>query len=240
MTQPDTLLPYEKPLFRPAGDRGLLVELGPGIDPEVNNRVRTLARALEKNKPLGIREIIPTYRSVLINYDPLETSLENLQKTIETGQWDTGRQQVFSETIVKIPVCYDEDLGPDTDNVMASSGLSREAVIEIHTRTAYLIYMVGFTPGFPFLGGLDPRLATPRLKTPRMSVPKGSVGIANNQTGIYPITSPGGWQIIGQTPLNLFAPEKENPFRYRAGDKIQFFSISRPEFDRIQKEEGLS
>jgi KipI family sensor histidine kinase inhibitor len=111
-------------------------------------------------------------------------------------------------------------------------------VIQIHSAPEYLIYMVGFTPGFAFLGGLDDRLVTPRLKTPRTRVPRGSVGIANNQTGMYPITSPGGWQVIGRTPLNLFAPDRENPFLYRAGDKIRFVPISLAEYDRLAGKEG--
>jgi len=122
-------------------------------------------------------------------------------------------------------------------NVQAASGLIQEQVVQVHAAPEYLIYMVGFTPGFAFLGGLDERLFTPRLNTPRMVVPKGSVGIANNQTGMYPIASPGGWQLIGRTPLNLFAPWKKDPFLYRAGDKIKFVPISESEYNRLAQKE---
>ncbi len=229
--------PYEAPVFKIAGDRGLLVELGPGINPEVNARVRLLARRLQNEMNHGIREIIPTYRSVLIHYNPLAVSPETLAQKIKAlADFGTGREIPLEKTI-EIPVCYGEDLGPDISNVGASSGLSEREVIKIHSETSYQIYMVGFTPGFPFLGGLDPRLFTPRLETPRMKVPRGSVGIANDQTGIYPIASPGGWQIIGRTPLRLFAPERENPFLYQAGDRIRFMPISRQEYEQLEKKE---
>jgi inhibitor of KinA len=124
--------------------------------------------------------------------------------------------------------------------VEKTAGLGIDEVIQRHSAPDYLIYMVGFTPGFPFLGGLDEKLFTPRLKTPRMAVPRGSVGIANNQTGIYPITSPGGWQIIGRTPLTLFAPHRANPFLYQAGDKIRFIPISPGEYARLKEKEARS
>ncbi|WP_161626814.1 5-oxoprolinase subunit PxpB [Desulfospira joergensenii] len=232
--------PYDSPVFRIAGDRGFIIELGQGIDPKVNIRVRAMARFLEKESPEGVREIIPTYRSILVNHDPVKIRPEQLRALVKG--FDPGRSPVDegSRKIVEIPVCYGGDLGPDMENVRFSSGLSEDEVIRLHTGTEYLIYMVGFTPGFPFLGGLDKKLATPRLKTPRMSVPRGSVGIANNQTGIYPIASPGGWQIIGRTPLRLFAPERKNPFLYRAGDWIKFVPVSRQAFDHLEKAEENS
>ena len=134
-------------------------------------------------------------------------------------------------------MCYGGKFGPDIETVENTANLCKEDVIRLHSEPEYLIYMVGFTPGFPFLGGLNEKLFTPRLKTPRMKVPKGSVGIANNQTGIYPLSSPGGWQIIGRTPLKLFAPQRKNPFLYKAGDKIKFIPISRQEYEKLEKEE---
>ncbi len=138
---------------------------------------------------------------------------------------------------MEIPVCYGNKFGPDMENVQKAHGLTMEQVILLHSTPEYLIYMIGFTPGFAFLGGLDEKLYTPRLATPRMHVPEGSVGIANNQTGMYPIASPGGWQLIGKTPLKLFAPDRANPFLYKAGDKIKFKPISQIEYDLLAQKE---
>ena len=229
----------DKPsVYRLAGDTGLIVEFGEGIDPDVNAKVRAVAAAIKKNTLQGLIEIIPTYRSLLLIYDPLVTLPEKLIPFIE--QLETTLEDENKEPcrIVEIPVFYGEEFGPDIETVAKSANLNQEEVIELHSRPEYLIYMVGFTPGFPFLGGLDKRLFTPRLKTPRMVVPKGSVGIANNQTGMYPIASPGGWQIIGKTPLTLFAPHRKTPFLYQAGDKIKFIPISRQEYSRLEENEA--
>ena len=229
----------KRPVCRLAGDTGLIVEFGEGIDPDINKKVRTMAAAVKNRKPDGIIEIIPTYRSLLFIYDPVQTQprqlmalIEELESTIDT----VGEQSV---QVIEIPVCYGGDFGLDMENVKASSNLSTEEVIRLHSRPEYPIYMVGFTPGFPFLGGLDERLFTPRLTTPRLVVPAGSVGIANNQTGMYPIDSPGGWQIIGRTPLTLFAPKKKKPFLYKAGDKIKFIPISEDQFEQIKQGENM-
>ena len=226
------------PVCRLAGDTGLIVEFGEGIDPEVNAKVRALAGAVRKNSVAGITEIIPTYRSLLIVYDPLETNpdaLIGLVVQIEDTIDETDEKDI---TIVEIPVCYGNEFGPDIEMVSQSTNMDIKEVIHLHSQPEYLIYMVGFTPGFPFLGGLDERLFTPRLSTPRMKVPKGSVGIANNQTGIYPVDSPGGWQIIGRTPLTLFDPLRENPFLFKAGDRIKFVPISSDEYEEIKQKEN--
>lgn len=228
---------FKKAVYRLAGDTGLLVEFGEGIDPKVNAKVRAMTRALEKNMPAGVREIIPTYRSLLFIYDPGATNPEILCPLIEQVENSLETLAMAPARIVEIPVCYGGKFGPDIENVQRSHGLTTDQVIQRHSAPAYLIYMVGFTPGFPFLGGLDVTLFTPRLTTPRMHVPQGSVGIANNQTGMYPIASPGGWQIIGRTPLRLFAPDRSNPFLYKAGDKIKFIPISEQEYTRLVQEE---
>ncbi len=229
---------FKKIRYRIAGDQGLLVEFGQGIDPKINARVRSMAGALEENRPDGVLEIIPTYCSLLLTYDPALTCPDKICPRIDTldTTLDTEDQSLFK--VVKIPVCYGSDFGPDMETVQKNHDLSSQEVINIHCKPDYLIYMVGFTPGFAFLGGLDERLHTPRLKTPRMKVPKGAVGIANNQTGMYPVQSPGGWQIIGQTPLNLFNPNRDNPFLYRAGDKIRFIPISETKFHAIAEKEA--
>jgi len=229
---------YEKIQYRLAGDCGLLVEFGSGIDPEVNTRVRTMAAAMETRRLEGVTEIVPTYRSIALTYDPILTGPEKICREIEALQSDLSTIPLPPPRQVEIPVCYGGDFGPDMANIGAGTGLTPEDVIRIHSTPAYLIYMVGFTPGFAFLGGLDERLHTPRLETPRLSVPRGSVGIANNQTGMYPVQSPGGWQIIGRTPLNLFRPYEKNPFLYRAGDTIRFRPIDPDEYQAIAEKEG--
>ncbi len=230
---------FEKARFRTAGDRGLLIEYGDVIDPAVNNKVRSMAIAIEDNPLRGVTEVIPTYRSLLMIYDPGMTDPVELQTTLETLEARLGDIKIPPPRTVEIPVCYGGEFGPDIDTVADTNRLTVEAVVQLHGEPEYLIYMVGFTPGFPFLGGLSEKLYTPRLETPRTLVPEGSVGIANNQTGIYPIASPGGWQLIGRTPVKLFAPRRKNPFLYQAGDRIKFKPITAEEYKRcIEKEAG--
>jgi KipI family sensor histidine kinase inhibitor len=197
-----------------------------------------MAIVMEDNPPEGVAEIIPTYRSLLIIYDPSITNPAELQKILETLEARLGEIKIPPPRTVEIPVCYGGEFGPDIDTVADTNNLTAEEVIELHCEPEYPIYMVGFTPGFPFLGGLPEKLHTPRLETPRTLVPEGSVGIANNQTGIYPIASPGGWQLIGRTPLKLFAPWRRNPFLYQAGDCLKFKPISAEEYARSVEAEA--
>jgi KipI family sensor histidine kinase inhibitor len=192
---------------------------------------------MEQSSPEGVTEVIPTYRSLLIVYDPSITHPAELQKTLKTLEARLDDIKIPPPDTVEIPVCYGGEFGPDIEYVAQTHNLTLEEVIELHCRPEYLIYMVGFTPGFPFLGGLSEKLHTPRLETPRTFVPEGSVGIANNQTGIYPVASPGGWRLIGRTPVKLFAPGRRNPFLYQAGDRIKFSPISSQEYARIFKQE---
>jgi KipI family sensor histidine kinase inhibitor len=186
--------------------------------------------------PAGIIEIIPTYRSLLIVYDPLQTTPTRLKKTLISLEERLPGIEIPPPGTVEIPVCYGGEFGPDIEFVAESHEITVDEVIRLHTEPEYPIYMIGFTPGFPFLGGLPQALHTPRLETPRTLVPEGSVGIANNQTGIYPVASPGGWQLIGRTPVKLFAPERPDPFLYQAGDCIKFKTISPEEYGRIREE----
>jgi len=229
---------FEKARFRIAGDRGLLVEYGDCIHPDVLHKVRSVALLLTQEAPAGILEILPTYRSLLIVYDPLVVTPGTLARLLEKMETRLSGIRIPDPKCVEIPVCYGGDFGPDMDFVAQTHGLETEDVIRIHSAPEYLIYMVGFTPGFPFLGGLPEILHTPRLETPRTRVPEGSVGIANNQTGVYPVASPGGWRIIGRTPLNLFRPKYPNPFLYQAGDRIRFRPIPEREYHRIRQEES--
>lgn len=224
----------KKFIYRPAGDTGLLIDFGQEIDPLVNAKARAMAREIKKNLVQGVEEIIPTYRSLMIIYDPLKILPEQLINFIEQAQESLDDSDAGTGKVVEIPVCYGGEFGPDIETVKKSTGLELEEIIQLHAQPEYLIYMVGFTPGFPFLGGLDEKLFTPRLKTPRVLVPEGSVGIANNQTGVYPLASPGGWQLIGRTPLQLFRPLQENPFLYQAGDKIKFNPITPREYARLK------
>ena len=224
---------FEKANFRITGDCGLLVEYGEAIEPAVNQKVRSMAIVMQNDMPGGVMEIIPTYRSILICYDPLITNPSILKETLSYLESNLSEIEIPPPKVIEIPVCYGEEFGPDIEHVAQSHNLTQQEVIRLHSESEYLIYMVGFTPGFPFLGGLPEVLHTPRLKTPRAMVPKGSVGIANGQTGIYPIASPGGWQLIGRTPIRLFAPERSNPFLYQAGDRIRFKPISPSDYQRI-------
>lgn len=229
---------FQKATFQIAGDCGLLVEYGEGINFEVNAKVRAMAKVISKNIPAGLVEIIPTYRSLLVVYDPVLTNPKRLKSVLTLLEEQLDDIKIPASAVVEIPVCYGREFGPDISVVGEAHDLAEDEVVRLHSEPEYLIYMVGFTPGFAYLGGLPEQLHTPRLATPRMLVPKGSVGIANNQTGIYPVASPGGWQLIGRTPLKLFAPERSNPFLYQAGDKIKFKPISAEKFSELADKEG--
>ena len=224
---------YDKPRFLLAGDRGFLIEFGASIDPEINQKVRQIFLSLERMPIEGVTEIIPTYRSILIFYDPFRSDPERLKKAILERENKLGSWEIPPPEIVEIQVAYGDDFGPDLEFVAQHNNLTPEEVIQIHTSGTYLIYMLGFTPGFPFLGGLSEKIFTPRLEKPRQLVPAGSVGIAKNQTGIYPIDSPGGWQLIGRTPIKLYDPTGFPPILLKAGNYLRFKSISRKDFQEI-------
>ncbi len=228
---------YPDVSFRTAGDCGLLAEYGDGIDPVVNERVRAMDMLLAEHPVAGVREVVPTYRSLLLIYDPLCTDPDRLAVTLRDLEHRLEDITIPPPATVEIPVCYGGEFGPDIDHVADAHGLRVDDVIRIHSDAVYRIYMIGFTPGFPFLGGLPERLHTPRLETPRTHVPEGSVGIANNQTGIYPVASPGGWQLIGRTPLTLFSPGRQHPFIYQTGDNIRFVPISPEAYREMQQAE---
>jgi inhibitor of KinA len=229
---------YEKPIRRLVGDTGVIVEFGDAIAPEINHKVRTMTLALDRERPAGVREVIPTYRSLMIVYDPLEVDLDRLMEVLTNLEQRLDDVDMPPPRLVEIPVCYGGDHGPDIEFVAQAHGLTVDDVIRIHSETVYQIYMMGFTPGFAYLGGLPEVLHTPRLETPRAVVPAGSVGIANEQTGMYPLESPAGWRIIGRTPLKLFDPARRNPFLYDAGDRIRFVGMSAEDFRRMTGEEG--
>ncbi len=226
---------YTEPLFRVIGDQGLLVEYGDCIDPELNQKVRTITELCRSDPPHGILEVVPAYKSLQIIYDPLLTRISRLVEYLHSIENRLETLERPPVQTVEIPVCYGHEFGPDLGIVAKHNGLSQEEAIGLHSFTPYLIYMLGFTPGFPFLGGLDRRLHTPRRETPRTKVPEGSVGIANGQTGIYPLSSPGGWQLIGRTPLRLFRPEESRVVPYHPGDSLSFTPITREEYEQLKE-----
>lgn len=220
--------------FLTAGECALVVEFGQKIDEPINRRVHKLAALLQAAKLPGIQEIIPTYRSLLIQFNPTVVTRENLQKSVLELR-DQLEEQAQAETVrlLHFPVCYGGEYGPDLQFVADYHKLTLDEVITIHTSVPYLVYMLGFTPGFPYLGGMSESIATPRLKKPRTAIPAGSVGIAGSQTGFYPIQSPGGWQLIGRTPLPVFAPQSDHPFVVAAGDYLLFESVPEDEYQSI-------
>jgi KipI family sensor histidine kinase inhibitor len=227
------------------GDRAIAVEFGCAIDEKINARVHLLARFFAGGRPYpGIVDIVPTYRSLSIVFDPFAVSKKELRGLIETyiaENRDMFAQASFarSSRTVKIPVRYGGEFGPDLAAVARHSGLSAEAVVNIHSSVKYKVYMLGFLPGFPYLGGLDERIACPRLKTPRTNVPAGSVGIAGSQTGMYPVDSPGGWRLIGRTPRRIFDKNSDKPFIVQPGDLIEFAPVGEEEYSRLLAEAAV-
>ncbi|MFQ3621572.1 MAG: 5-oxoprolinase subunit PxpB [Spirochaetales bacterium] len=229
------------------GEGCLVVELGNVIDPGINEQVHRLAAVLYELEGSGIQELVPTYRSLAVYFDPLKVSrlslkervsqvLENIVSTVKSPASSEGRFAPYTiPRIVEIPVLYGGEEGPDLSFVAKYAGLSEQEVIEIHTSRIYRVYMLGFLPGFPYLGGLDERIAVPRLETPRTRIASGSVGIAGSQTGFYPMESPGGWRIMGRTPLKVFDPYATPPSLINPGDQVKFRSISRKEYEELER-----
>lgn len=216
----------------------LLVEYGEGVNLEVNRKVHATAARLRRRPPAGVEDALPSYCSVAVIYNPLLTTLSELESAIlRLEEISSAPGWTPSPRTVEVPVCYSGRYGPDIGFVAETSGLTIQEIIALHATPSYHIYAIGFAPGFCYLGGLDPRLFAPRLESPRAMVPAGSVGIAESQTGVYPLNSPGGWRIIGRTPLRLFAPERPEPFLYDAGDSIRFTSISAEDFEEIYRRE---
>lgn len=231
MSQPDDPSD-DAPVYRPVGDGALLVEFANLVSPQVNRRVRALVAALDVDPPPGLLDLIPAYRTLLVVYDPLAITHDALRERLRAME-RTAASITPAARLITIPVAYGGEFGPDLPAVAAHTGFSEAEVVARHTAGAYLVYFLGFSPGFPYLGGLDPALATPRLPEPRLRVPAGSVGIAGGQTGVYPEATPGGWQLIGRTPVRLYDPEAADPFLLRAGDELRFRAIDADEFARL-------
>ena len=213
------------PLIKAAGDRAVLVIFGDEISKKLNNSVRAFEDSISASGIRGITETVPSYCADLVYYDPEVIGFEEICDELRKILTETGASEAEEGPLIEIPVVYGGKYGPDLEYVAAHSGLTEEEVIEIHSNGEYPVYMLGFTPGFPYLGEMDGRIACPRLEEPRTSIPAGSVGIAGSQTGIYPSETPGGWRIIGRTPLKLYDPKREKPIMLEPGMRVRFRRI---------------
>ena len=224
-----------KPTISPVGDRAISIDFGQVIDPKINRYIRQTIERIKELQLEGIIELVPTYCALLVEYDAMLYSYSEIcdiiEPTLEEGITDTTNELV---TVVEVPTVYGGEFGPDLSFVASHNHLSEDEVISIHSGTDYLVYMLGFIPGFTYLGGMDPRIATPRLSSPRTLIPAGSVGIAGGQTGTYPSDSPGGWQIIGRTPVTMYDMSKAQAALLNAGDYVRYVPIDEREFHRIK------
>lgn len=217
-----------------AGDSAIIVEFEERIEPSVNARTIAFAEAIQAAHIAGVRDVVPTYRSTAIYYDPLRTNGDVLMTHVEREAARPAPESSAARAPVRIPVCYGGELGPDLAGVATFGRMSEDEVVRVHTATTYRVFMLGFVPGFAYLGIVDERIAMPRHSSPRVRVPLGSVGIAGVQTGIYPAETPGGWQLVGRTPVKPFDAAREEPFLVKAGDAVQFYAVNRAEYDRLR------
>ncbi|MGG2059938.1 5-oxoprolinase subunit PxpB [Priestia megaterium] len=239
-------------VISPLGDSALVITFGDSIQYDIHKQIKTYKDSIELNPFPGFVECVPAFTNLTIFYNPLEVvaAVEKKQKKefvspfevvssiIQSKLENEQTEKELNHRTVSIPVCYGGEYGPDLEYVARLHNLTPEEVISIHSEGEYLAYMIGFAPGFPFLGGLSEKIATPRRPSPRTSIPAGSVGIAGMQTGVYPISTPGGWQLIGQTPIKLFLPEQNPPSLLQAGDIVKFEPISKEEYQEILAKEG--
>ena len=221
------------PRFLPQGDAALIVEFGDRIDPALNARVMALAAALRERPIDGVTECVPTFRSLAVHYDPLRLDHADLAtrlRAVVAGLRDVAPRR----RRVTIPACYEDELAPDLPDVAARTGLAPAEVVRLHAGAGYAVFMLGFLPGFPYMGVLPERLHLPRLTTPRLRVPPRSLAIAMGMTAIYPLESPGGWRLVGTVPVDLFAIEADPPALLRPGDRVRFRPVDRTEFDDLR------
>lgn len=222
-----------------AGDSAVCVEFGNEISPEINKKIRAFKIAVEKSDIPGIVETVPTYRSLLVHYHSEVIGFKALTEKFDKLMGSLSSIPIPPPTVIEIPVLYGGEMGPDIENVAEHNHKTVEEVIKIHTSEEYLIYMIGFIAGFPYLGGMSKEIATPRLKSPRVKIEGGSVGIAGEQTGIYPVASPGGWQLIGRTPLKLYDADREKPVLLEAGLLLIHLADAKNHLSELDSAGGL-
>ncbi|GGE48497.1 allophanate hydrolase [Agaricicola taiwanensis] len=220
--------------FRAAGDRHLVAELADVIDPSINRRVVALAAALERQRVVGIIDLLPTYRSLLVHYDPLVAGRGLLENVILRAFGNLTVDMSGAGKRWRIPVVYGGAHGPDLDEVAARHGITTDEVIALHSGAEYRIFMIGFAPGYAYLGGLPPALHTPRRPAPRLSAPAGTISIGGQQASIASVPLPTGWNLLGRTPVKAFDPMRADPFLFAAGDTVAFTPVGQPEFERLQ------
>lgn len=220
--------------FLAAGDSAMVVEFGKTIEDELNRKVHAMSCWIEAKEIPGVTEVIPTFRSLMVCYDYHVIKFARLKEILE--QFDTALSDTEKsiKKIRKVPCCYGARFGVDLADMEKITGIDRDEIIRIHSSVDYKIYMLGFLPGFVYLGGLDKRLEVPRLKTPRIKIQPGAVGIGGSQTGVYPIASPGGWRLIGGTPLDFYNPDREHPILCEAGEYIRFVPVNIDEYYDIR------
>lgn len=223
--------------FSPLGEGAIVIEAGTEINENTQKKIRTIAALLEAEPPAWMVEFIPAFTTVAVFYNPATVLYETAKSDLEALLPHIEEAAASPSRTIEIPVCYGGEFGPDLEFVAQHNGLTPEQVIDIHTSGTYSVSMIGFAPGFPFISGMSEKIAAPRRETPRLRIPERTVGIAGKQTGVYPIETPGGWQLIGRTPIRLFRPEQEIPSLLRAGDKIVFRRISEKEYDAWKEEE---
>lgn len=219
--------------FAAAGDAALVLEFPQRIDPEINDRARALAAAIRGRFGAVLRDVVIGYCTVTVYFDPIHVDPRWLDGELKVLAAGTEEPEVPPGGLVQVPVCYEEDFAPDLADVAAFGGCSLEEVVALHSEREYRVYMVGFVPGFAYMAEVDSRIAAPRRATPRTAVPAGSVAIAGGQTGVYPSVTPGGWNVIGRTPLKPYDPRREQPLLFRGGDRVRFVPIPRSEFDGL-------
>ena len=217
------------------GDSAINIVVADAISAEASALVRSAAARIQAAGIAGIEDIVPTFCAVMVAYNPEIISYEELISAVHANLDGLSAEGASAGKTIVIPVCYGGEFGEDIAFVASHAGLTEQEVIDIHTGRDYLIFMLGFLPGFAYLGDMDKRLHTPRLSNPRTSIPAGSVGIGGEQTGIYPLASPGGWQLIGRTPVKPYDPTRAEPILYRAGDYIRFFAVDEQEYRRIEE-----
>lgn len=221
--------------FRPASDLSLLVYFDTKISLRAHQQVRALLHGLASQPIASVRNLHPAYSSLLVDFDPLRTTHADLEAELRRYIEHLDEIELPVAREVKIPTCYGGEFGPDLEEVGHAHGLSVDQVAELHSSVTYTVYFLGFVPGFAYLGELPEALITPRLATPRRATSPGSVGIADRQTGVYPFATPGGWRLIGRTPISMFQPDRENMSLLNVGDRVRFVPISSAQFAAMQE-----